>query len=442
MTYIAEPSGYDIRLYVILRIIAGILFTVVIVYLIRSGLFLSKHLYLVFTIGLIARLILIPTEPVLEDDFNRYLWDGAVTANGVNPYKYPPEWFIQQDTLRKTVPSILYTLADSSGYVIERVNHPHIRTIYPPVAQITFALAYWIKPWSTQYYKVILLFFDLIVFFLLLIILRKMLLPTVFISIYWLNPVLLHEIFNAGHMDILMYPFILAGILYLLSNQTIKSVSFFSIAAGVKIWPIIFIPFVLKKSLKNKRKLIAAAAVSAGILIIILIPILLSKLDDSLGFVTYTKNWSNNDAVFQILKLIIKEIIDFFDISYRCYHCITRWVVALLFLALLIYFLKGKEIDNKAIITKYFYLVAVMYLISPTQFPWYYTWILPILAIKPRLSFVAYTILLPLYQLKYNYEFLVWIQHIPVIILFIYELKLKSMRDFLEPDRNLRETNS
>ncbi|MGI9570172.1 MAG: hypothetical protein ACR2PH_10655, partial [Desulfobulbia bacterium] len=42
-------------------------------------------------IGFAMRLFLIPGEPVLEDDYQRYLWDGAVTANGINPYQYSPD---------------------------------------------------------------------------------------------------------------------------------------------------------------------------------------------------------------------------------------------------------------------------------------------------------------------------------------------------------------
>jgi uncharacterized membrane protein len=30
--------------------------------------------------GLVARLVLFASEPILEDDYQRYLWDGAVTA--------------------------------------------------------------------------------------------------------------------------------------------------------------------------------------------------------------------------------------------------------------------------------------------------------------------------------------------------------------------------
>lgn len=93
--------------------------------------------------GIIARLILIPAQPVVENDFYRYLWDGAVTANGFNPYEYSPKEALNENTERE-VPEILKQLAEESGEIIHGINHPHIRTIYPPVAQVIFAVCYFI----------------------------------------------------------------------------------------------------------------------------------------------------------------------------------------------------------------------------------------------------------------------------------------------------------
>ena len=45
---------------------------------------------IVFAVGLLARLMMFASEPVLEDDWHRYLWDGASVASGVDPYKFAP----------------------------------------------------------------------------------------------------------------------------------------------------------------------------------------------------------------------------------------------------------------------------------------------------------------------------------------------------------------
>ena len=54
----------------------------------RSG---AAVLALVVVAGLVMRLLQFGSEPVLEDDYNRYLWDGAVVAAGINPYSVAPQ---------------------------------------------------------------------------------------------------------------------------------------------------------------------------------------------------------------------------------------------------------------------------------------------------------------------------------------------------------------
>ena len=50
------------------------------------------------------------------------------------------------------------------------------------------------------------------------------------------------------------------------------------------------------------------------------------------------------------------------------------------------------------------FIVAVIFLIGPTQFPWYYTWMLPFLVVVPRFSLLFLTAMLPLYYLRYYLE--------------------------------------
>jgi alpha-1,6-mannosyltransferase len=421
-TYAAKLAQENLINYIVVRILIGIVYTCAVIVIIRNQLNGNRILVLVFSVGFVARLILVPTEPILEDDYNRYLWDGAVTANGFNPYEYSPKLFIEGDSSALIAPQTLLTLADSSGVIIERINHPHIRTIYPTVAQLGFALAYLIKPWDVVVWKVLLIVIDLFVFLLLLLALKKIKLHLSLVVIYWWNPILLHEIFNAGHMDLLLYPFIVGAILFYFKGRIITSASLMALAVGVKIWPIIFIPFILKKIIKNKKHLITAIFTVSGIIIIILFPIIITKLDNSLGFITYSKNWTNNESVFRLINIFIKQLINIFQIDYHCSLCATRWIVILFLTGVVIYLLKSKEKKNYDFVLKLFYLVAIMYLISPTQFPWYYTWILVILVLQPRLSFVIYTIFLPLYQLKYLLPTLVWVEHIPIIILFVLEI--------------------
>jgi len=103
----------------------------------------KNQLIWVIGIGIILRVLMLFSAPILEDDYYRYLWDGAVTANGINPYEYSPE-----EVLGVTgIPTELSELAEESGEIIHGINHPEVRTIYPPIAQAFFALSYWLDSW-------------------------------------------------------------------------------------------------------------------------------------------------------------------------------------------------------------------------------------------------------------------------------------------------------
>lgn len=168
-----------------------------------------KTLFYIFVVGLLIRGVMLFSNPVLEDDYFRYLWDGAVTANGFNPYTYSPEQVLNDDTHIAGLES----LAERSGSIIGSINHPHLSTIYPPVIQVFFAVSYKLAPFNFYFWKFFLLLFDLATFFLLLIILRNLKMPLVNVMIYWWNPLLVNVIFNAGHFEAIMFPFVLSALI-------------------------------------------------------------------------------------------------------------------------------------------------------------------------------------------------------------------------------------
>jgi len=52
---------------------------------------LGKTLWAFVFLGIVFRAMFLGSTPIYEDDWNRYLWDGAVTAQGINPYTFPPD---------------------------------------------------------------------------------------------------------------------------------------------------------------------------------------------------------------------------------------------------------------------------------------------------------------------------------------------------------------
>ena len=115
------------------------------------------------------------SNPVLEDDWHRYLWDGAVVADGSDPYKFSPaeatpidrfgnqiDWSDDPELLR--LQELVDGLTQEEFDVYWRVNYPYYKTIYPPIAQGGFGLAHFISPYNLNGWRGVLLLVDLISF--------------------------------------------------------------------------------------------------------------------------------------------------------------------------------------------------------------------------------------------------------------------------------------
>jgi len=75
----------------------------------------------IWTLAILARALFVARTPLLSDDVYRYLWDGRVQLNGINPYRYPP-----------AAPELAH-LRD--GEIHAGINRPAKRTVYPPGAE-------------------------------------------------------------------------------------------------------------------------------------------------------------------------------------------------------------------------------------------------------------------------------------------------------------------
>lgn len=419
LTYDAQPSESQKIIFVIQRMLVGLLFFIAIININKLP---GREVWLAWIIftGLFARIILIPSAPVLEDDYFRYMWDGAVTANGFNPYQYSPKDVIDK---KARIPDKLKYLADESGGVIEKINHPQMRTLYPSLSQAVFALAYYIFPWSVSGWKIIMLLGDLFLLFFIIKILQQLSLPLVFVSIYWLNPVVIHEFFNTGHYDLFAILFTSISIYYFLRDKYLLSSSALAMAVGFKLWPVLIFPIFLRKINKGKKTIFLNILVFSLLMILIFLPVLFAGWDKNQGFMKYAANWINNAAVYTLLKDSIELFTTLFNIYFVCADCVARWITSGIILVSLMIILRKPVKDNFDFLDKIFLIITISFLVSPTQFPWYLTWLILPLVFSPRISILLYVFLIPLYHLHYIHSYYIYIQHLPVLVLFLYEIK-------------------
>jgi len=335
----------------------------------------------VFLLGLFMRLLFFGSTPIQEDDFYRYLWDGGVVTKGLNPYRYAPRDIMDNRT--GDIPDELVQLGAEVPTILERINYPWLRTIYPPVSQALFALAHMIRPWSLDAWRFVLLVLDLFTLSLLFVVLRRLKFPLIGLVIYWWNPLLIKEIYNSGHMDVLLFPLLLGSFLLTIQGRVVWASGILGLAVGVKFWPAILLPVVLRSVLKEPRRLLPALLVFALTSGLTLLPMLLGGLDSRSGFVAYSRHWEMNDSLYMLFLWGIKYLKTFFDIPLGSAHIITRAIMVLI-LALIIGFLVRRNTrSDEEMSRRFLWPIAALYLFSPTQFPWYSLWLLPFLAIHP-----------------------------------------------------------
>ncbi|MFI5324138.1 MAG: hypothetical protein ACHQ6U_11580, partial [Thermodesulfobacteriota bacterium] len=285
-------------------------------------------------------------------------------------------------------------------------------------------------PWSLIPWRAILLVFDILTLTLILYSLKLMRLPFVYLLVYWWNPLLIKEIYNSGHLDVIVLPFALGGMI--LAYRSIYHSSILSLVAGigVKLWPVFFIPLVMRSLLPNAKRLAGAIILLIIILSCLFLPLYLSGPDLSSGMIAYGRSWENNDSIFRILIFLSEHSLDILGFKTHQKYDLARVTAASLTI-LWILFLTLKKPSGTEFFKKSLYIIAFVFLISPTEFPWYYTWLLPFLCLQPRYSLLILTAMLPLYYLRYYLEprgelsaftnVVVWFEFVPVWMLLLLE---------------------
>lgn len=421
---------------------AGLVF-VLMIPLIRSTLAQSKSamrpvLGIILISGLAMRLIMIPAVPALEDDFYRYLWDGAVTASGHNPYAIAPG----NATADHSPPSIR-ALAANGAAVLDRVNHPKLKTIYPPVAQAAFALSYWIEPWSLRAWRVVCLLGEVITLALLLALLRLTGRSPLWVALYWLNPLIVKELMNTAHMEAIVMPFVLATVTLLVLKRPVAASVALGFAIGAKLWPVMLLPLVLRPLLGAPARLIAALGVLGIMAVAWALPPLLGGLGSDSGFVAYASHWQTNSALFQVLQSGAKEVLAAANLPTSSAGTAVRLAAAVLVFATAVWLSRTATTDPMTIIRRAAIVVFLLFLLSPAQFPWYASWVLIFAPFLPLAGLISMSVFLPFYYVSFHfyaiqdfdhfYPWLVWVEWVPIWLLFAYD-GLKSWRQPLTED--------
>ena len=263
----ADTVGSPARtnLLVMLLAAAGIAYLAAVRLVLRRPL-PRRTVWLVIGIAALQRAVLLPAPPFLSSDIYRYVWDGQVQRAGINPYLYVP------------VDPALTSLREP--LVFPHINRAtYARTIYPPSAQLLFALVGRLSD-SVTAMKLAMLACEAVAVLCLLRLLGHAGLPPERVLVYAWNPLVFWSFGLDGHVDAAAIGLLAAALLLRARRRDGLAGAALAAAALVK-----FLPFAVAPAFLRGGGLWRPALAGALALAVLYAPYL-SAGTQVLGFLT------------------------------------------------------------------------------------------------------------------------------------------------------------
>jgi len=364
----------------------------------------SRIVYPLIVLAVVLRVAMIPVHPVGSDDYYRYLWDGKVIAHGINPYEYAPSDSSLDSLHSSTIPG--------------RVNFPGMKTLYPPLAETTFYVAYEIGGENYVGVKLLLLAAELATIFGILAILKKTGSPAQNVLLYALCPLPVFQFFIDSHVDAIGIALLVMSIYFYIDKSKTLSYILLGLSLCIKPTALIVIPIMFMNE-RGTRERLKTILVPTAICVAAYFPFTFSG-NPFQALTTFAENWTFNGVVFDILNSFIHD------------NQKARLICGLLFVAAYtpIVMRRGDALDKIYLST---FLVLIF---SPVVHPWYVGWLAVLLPFVPRASGIVYVSLVSLtvftlitYQSSgvwKDYPAVMFAEYLPVIVLFVLELSGKK----------------
>lgn len=366
----------------------------------------SRYFFALIAMAIVLRLAFATARPIGSPDYYRYVWDGKVQANGINPYKYAPDSPALDDLHTNVTPRL--------------VKYPNMKTIYPPLGELFFYCAYLIGGESYLGIKVLIFSLDLLTLFGVFLTLKLLKIDRKNLLIYALCPLPLIQFFLDGHVDVMGFTFLIFAIYFYMGGRKTLALVFIGLSMLIKPLALIFVPvfFFMEKGAINRLK---AAIVPALVFGLFYLPYMFTGTPFA-ALVKFTGDWTFNGIVFHVLDAFIRN-------NQR-----TRAVCAILLVIAYIPIIASK----RDYLSKIYLSIIILFVFSPIVHPWYIGWLAVLLPLVPRWSGIAYVGLSSLtaltvltYQLTgtwHDYPLVLIFEYTPVLILLLLELRQAGER--------------
>lgn len=378
-------------------------------------------------VALLLRLLAGMGDPALSDDVYRFVWDGRVQLAGIHPNRFAPN-----DAALDGVPD---------AELRARINHPEIGTIYPPSAQLLFALNALLRG-GTRTMRLLLGLCDVAVVALLIALLRRAGRSPAHAVLYGWNPLAVLESSGSGHLEPLGVALLLASLLALERGRALAGVA---LAASVltKLLPLLTLPALARRlgSRGFAGLLLGGGAIAA--------PYLLSGPATGEGLFAYLGRWTHNGAIYESLTALLpwiappealKSLLGWmqgtpllsrlpYDILYE--HVwpdrLARLIVAGVAVVIaLVVALRRVEPTRAA-----YLILGSLVVLAPTVHPWYVLWVLPLAILHRSTAWLWLAATIPLAYVGEGRGVpwpILLVEYGPFALLWIAELRRDRVR--------------
>ena len=220
--------------------------------LIKRG---KNHFWLLAGIAILARLVFLPAIPNLSQDFYRFIWDGRIAAEGLNPYLTTVLQYIEtgQTGIIPQAQELYQGMGD--------LNASHY-TNYPPVNQLCFVIAGWLSnssiPGAVVVFRILIILADIGIIIFGKKLLERLKLPSYHIFWYALNPFVIIEMTGNLHFESVMLFFLIWSLYLLYKGKWIGAAIVFALSVSVKLIPLLFLPLLFSVLFSGKKWLLEA----------------------------------------------------------------------------------------------------------------------------------------------------------------------------------------
>ena len=297
---------------------------------------------IILGVAVVTRVILLGQVP--GDDIFRYIWEGQLLLDHINPYLHAPD------------AAELIPLRDS---LWDAVGHKSFSAIYPPLAEWSFAFLAALSP-SVMFFKGVFAAADLFTGWLLA---RKYGWQAGLIFLW--NPLVLVAFSGGGHYDSLFVLALVLGWLAWEDHRWRHALLWLGSAVAIKWMALPLLAWVVWRRFRGPGLAAAGIALAWGLL-----PLLLAWFALSV----WTMEWSRqlHPAQFSEFARSAEFIPRLVGEVWESRRIDNTWILLPLALAWGVVILRAKSFLGAAEGTLFFTLI-----LSPVIHIWYFTWLIP-----------------------------------------------------------------